>query len=123
MQEVMDTLPIIWKWVIAGCSMVVAVGGAAAVVAKLLQPREDMKKQLRDLKAAQESLKKHHDDDQRANDNRFQSDLSDIKRLDESNRQLCKCMLALMDHEITGNSIDKLKKSRDDLNMFLIDNK
>jgi len=119
----MNTLPILWKWVLAVCGLIAAVGGAATVLSRLGRPRRDMEIKMDKLEAKLAALEQHHNTDQQANNSRFQSDLGEIKRLDESNRQLCKCMLALMDHEITGNSIDKLKKTRDDLNMFLIDNK
>lgn len=33
---------------------------------------------------------------------------------------MCSTMMALLDHSITGNSIDKLKKARDEMNEFLI---
>lgn len=48
---------------------------------------------------------------------------NDKERIDEMEgmlRQLCNSLKALLDHEITGNGIDRLKQARDDLDKFLI---
>lgn len=113
MDEVMTTLPILWKWVLAICGMIVAVGGAAAILAKLLAP-------IKRMEARIEALEKKHAKDQEENVEKLSQDHRDIDRLNESNRHICECMLALMDHEITGNSIERLKQARNDLNSFLI---
>ena len=34
---------------------------------------------------------------------------------------LCRGMLALLSHEINGNSVDKLRKAQDELTNFLIE--
>lgn len=46
----------------------------------------------------------------------------DKKRLDQQNddlQMLLSCMLVTMNHDITGNSIDKLKEKRDELQDYL----
>lgn len=50
-----------------------------------------------------------------------------IKMLEKANASqdkyvnaMCATMIALLDHSITGNSVDKLKKARDEMNEFLI---
>ena len=113
MDEVIVTLPILWKWVLGICGMIVAVGGAYAVIAKLFAP-------IRQLQAEVESLKKQHAKDQEENVEKLNQDHKDIHRLEESNRHICECMLAMMDHEITGNSVERMKQARNDMNTFLI---
>lgn len=44
-----------------------------------------------------------------------------IESLEEGNRIICKALLAIMSHEINGNSIDKLQKAYDDMNDYLVD--
>lgn len=44
-----------------------------------------------------------------------------IESLEEGNRVICKALMAIMSHEINGNSIDKLQKAYDDMNEYLID--
>ena len=49
---------------------------------------------------------------------------NDNKRLlsiEKSNQMLCKSMLALLDHEITKNSIEKLKKVKTEMQNYLIE--
>ena len=43
-----------------------------------------------------------------------------LKEQEETNRMILQCMLDLINHEITGNGIDKLKERRDSLQEFLI---
>ena len=44
-----------------------------------------------------------------------------VGSLEEGNKIICKSLLAIMSHEINGNSIDKLKKAYDEMNEYLID--
>lgn len=49
---------------------------------------------------------------------------SDKKRLDDlenGNAALCRGILALLNHEITGNSVDKLKIAQQELTDYLIE--
>ena len=52
--------------------------------------------------------------------------LTDMKKeLDKQSgmqREICKSLVVMMNHEITGNNIDKLKQQQEDLQKFLIDN-
>ena len=113
MDEVISTLPILWKWVLGVCGMIVAVGGACAILAKLVAP-------IRRIENRLEELEKKHANDQKKNEEKLDKDHSDIHQLEESNRHICECMLALMDHEITGNSVEHMKQARNELNKFLI---
>lgn len=47
----------------------------------------------------------------------------DNQRLEEveiSNQMVLRCMLVIINHEITGNGIDKMKEARDELQEYLI---
>ena len=44
-----------------------------------------------------------------------------IESLEEGNKVICKALMAIMSHEINGNSIDKLQKAYDDMNEYLIE--
>lgn len=44
-----------------------------------------------------------------------------IESLEEGNKVICKALMAIMSHEINGNSIDKLQKAYDEMNDYLID--
>lgn len=43
-----------------------------------------------------------------------------LKEVENSNQMILKCMLVIINHEITGNGIDKMKEARDDLQEYLI---
>ena len=114
MDEMMNALPVLWRMILGFCGMIAAVGGAVAIIAKIFAPIKEMNKRI-------DALEKLHKDDQKGNENRFKTDLIAIEQLEESNKRICKCMVALMDHEITGNSIERMKKTRDELNDYLIE--
>lgn len=42
------------------------------------------------------------------------------KETDDFTKTMCSAMLALLDHNITGNSVDKLKKAKEELQDFLV---
>ena len=45
-----------------------------------------------------------------------------IKKVEDGNKIIMKALMAIMNHEINGNSVDKLKASLQELNDYLIDN-
>ena len=44
-----------------------------------------------------------------------------VKKLEEGNKALCHGIFALLNHEVTGNSVDKLKKAETGMKNYLID--
>lgn len=54
-------------------------------------------------------------------DRKLGSDNERIKSLEAGNKALCKGMLALLSHEINGNSVDKLTKAQEELQTYLVD--
>lgn len=45
-----------------------------------------------------------------------------IKKVEDGNKVIMKALIAMMNHEINGNSVDKLQKALSELNDYLIDN-
>ena len=43
-----------------------------------------------------------------------------LKDVEDSNQQILKCLHVIINHEINGNGIDKMKMVRDELNEYLI---
>lgn len=85
------------------------VGGISAIT-KLFDPFKDLKKRI------DEHEQKLCNDHARMNDID-----SAMHGIEESNKVICKSLLVLLNHEVTGNGIDKLKAQRDVLEQFLID--
>lgn len=54
-------------------------------------------------------------------DGKLDNDNKRIKSLEDGNRVVCKALMALLSHEINGNSNDKLQKALSDLNDYLIE--
>ena len=121
MDEFATTLPVVWRWILGACAKIAAVGSAAAVIAKLGKPMREMRNQIKSINERIKTLETTHNADQASNNNRFKHDHDVTERLESTEHQLCKCMLALMDHMITGNSVERLKQTRDALNTFLIE--
>ena len=77
------------------CSFIGAVWGVWKIIKEIKKPNDDLKA----------IVKKHS------------------ALLDADNRRLNNvegCMLVIINHDITGNGIDKLKETRDELNEYLI---
>lgn len=56
-----------------------------------------------------------------AHDKMLDNDNKRLKEIEEANKVLCKSTLALINHEITGNGVENMKKARDDLQQYLIE--
>lgn len=54
-------------------------------------------------------------------DSTVKSNSERIESLESGNKVICKALMAMMSHEINGNSIDKLQKAYDQMNEYLID--
>lgn len=54
-------------------------------------------------------------------DRKLGSDNERIKSLEEGNKVICKALMAMLSHEINGNSNDKLQKALEELNNYLIE--
>lgn len=79
------------------CGGVSIVGGALTIIWKLLTPALSYKKRIEKLE---------HD---------TAKDYSSIKELKEMSVALCKAQIAMIDHELTGNHVDGLKKVKAEL--------
>ena len=54
-------------------------------------------------------------------DAKLDSDNRRIQKLEDGNRAICKALIALLSHEINGNSKEKLTTAMSDLNNYLIE--
>lgn len=84
------------------CGLVAGLWGLWKIVKELKKPNDD-------LKAAVSKHTKLLDNDNKR-----------LKEYEESNRMILQCLLVIINHEITGNGIENLKRARDDLQEYLI---
>ena len=54
-------------------------------------------------------------------DQKLGSDNKRIASLENGNKVICKALIAMLSHEINGNSTEKLKKAMSDLQDYLIE--
>ena len=84
------------------CTIVGGIWGIWKIIKELRKPNEDLRL----------TVKKHSE--LLDNDNRR------LKNSEETNRKILQCWLVIINHEITGNGIDTMKETRDELQEYLI---
>lgn len=85
------------------CSFVAAIWGLWKIVKEIRKPTDDLKAK----------IERH--------DQMLDKDNKRLKEMEESNRMIMKSLSVIINHDITGNNIDKMKKTRDELQEYLID--
>lgn len=85
------------------CGAVSIVGGAGAVIIKVIAPAFRLSKRVERLEEFNEK------------------DFQRLQSLEEMQKQQSKCLAAMLNHEITGNGIESMKKIRDELLESIID--
>ncbi|WP_409016136.1 CTP synthase [Anaerostipes caccae] len=89
--------------ILAICGAISIIGGAGAVIYKVIHPAFKFKNRV-------EKLEDHSE-----------KDFKRIVAIEEMQRQQSKSLAALLNHQITGNGIENMKKIRDELLESIID--
>lgn len=84
------------------CALLTAIWGAWKIVKEMKKPNDDLK----------EKVTEH--------DMLLDNDDKRLASIEESNKMTLQCLLVIINHEITGNGIEKMKAARDELQEFLI---
>ena len=90
---------------------ITVIGGAGAYIRKWISESKGTKNS--------EIIQEHTEQLKSIDDRLQQLEKANVSQ-DKYVNAMCATMIALLDHSITGNSIDKLKKARDEMNEFLI---
>lgn len=85
------------------CGAISIVGGAGAVIIKVIAPAFKLSKRVERLETYNEK------------------DYKRLQSLEEMQKQQSKCLAAMLNHTITGNGIENMKKIRDELLENIID--
>lgn len=88
--------------IIGFCALITALWGIWKIIKELKKPNEDLKS----------TVAKH--------DLLLDNDNKRLKEIEDSNKMILQCLLVIINHDITGNGIDKMKTARDELQEFLI---
>lgn len=86
-------------------SILVLIFGVVRIIREVKKPNEELRKKVE------------------LHDRYLEQDHEYLHELNSRNKILYKSLLALIEHGIDGNSIDKLKKIRTELQEFIIDEK
>lgn len=97
MEIAVTTSQIIWF-----CSFIGAIWGVWKIAKEIHKPSEDLKNR----------VEKH--------DALLNKDNVRLKEIEESNQMILKSLLVIINHDITGNGIEKMKTTRDELQEYLI---
>lgn len=89
--------------VLSICGAVSILGGAGTVIIKVIRPAFKLSERVT-------QLEKYN-----------QEDYKRLKSLEEMQKQQSKCLAAMLNHQITGNGIEPMKKIRDELLESIID--
>ena len=97
MEFTISTDQIIWF-----CSFVAGLWGLWKIVKEARKPNDDLKAK----------VEKH--------DRLLDKDNKRLEEIESSNQMILKSLLVIINHEITGNGIEKMKAVRDSLEEYLI---
>lgn len=94
-----------------------AIFGAIAVIMSGVSAIAKMLSPFKEIKARLDA----HDESLAAGNRHFEKLDNALETQSAMQREICKSLIVIMNHEVTGNSIDKLKQAQEDLQKFLID--
>lgn len=111
---------VLWLLEIGG--IIITLGGVITYISKVIKPiakaSDLIKKHDERLDKIEADMKEIKDKNHEERLKKLESDMKEIK---EMQKMICKCELVLMEHEITGNSIEKLKDAKSEMQTFLIE--
>lgn len=99
------------KVAIAIFTTITVVGGGSAILNKLISPLINTVKRS-EFKAIEKRVE--------IVEGYCKSDKARITHVEDFDRVLCKALFAILDHELTGNSVDKLNKAKSALQDYII---
>lgn len=106
-----NDLSITFQTLLAIFGSITAIVAGVSAIAKMFSPFKELQKKVGEH---EERLKK--------GDEKFIELENEFHKSMQMQREVCKSLMVLMNHEITGNSIDKLKIQYEEMQKFLIDN-
>lgn len=84
------------------CAFLTTLWGVWKIVKEIKKPNDDLKN----------TVARH--------DKLLDNDDKRLKEIENSNRMILQCLLVIINHDITGNGIEKMKTARDELQEYLI---
>lgn len=97
----------------AAAVILLMIGAYNAVMSAIKTHREEKRRREQPVNSLEETVNKH--------DERLKRDHERLNDLEEANRIQMRALMAMLHHEIDGNSTDGLKKSYDEIQQYLIE--
>lgn len=91
----------------------VLIGAYNTIMGAIKTHREEEKRKTAPVNTLEETVKKHEE--------RLERDHERLNDLEEANRIQMRALMAMLHHEIDGNSVDGLKRSYDEIQKYLIE--
>ena len=85
------------------CGIIATVWGVYKIIKEVKKPGNDLK----------ETVKKHEE--------YLKKDRNEIEEIKEGNKVICKSIMTMINHELSGNDVSNMRKMRDELQEYLID--
>ena len=105
----MNEIVITVKGLLWICGSIAVVGGATAIISRWLTPFRELKKEVADMGVRLTACEKNQ-----------KYDHKEIDKVETGIEKICKCVFAITDHELTGNSVDRLREAKDEMQDYLI---
>ena len=93
--------------------VLVLVGAYNTIMSAVKNYREEKSRKDRPVNTLETKVNEHED--------KLKADRERLDELENSNRIIMRALMAMLSHEINGNSDDKLRSSYDEIQQFLID--
>ena len=89
--------------------VIALIGGATAVISRWFTPWRKLKEEVKELKEKFKKLENYQN-----------CDHAELNKVEVGIEKICKCTLAITEHELTGNGDEKLRKAKDEMEDYLI---
>ena len=88
--------------ILSFCGLVTTLFAVWKIIKEIKKPSDDLKDKVEN----QSRILENHNDR--------------LKDAEHTNKMILQCLLVILNHDITGNGIDKMKEARDELQEYLI---
>ena len=103
-------LTITFQTLLAIFGAITAIVAGVSAISKMFSPFKELKKKV-----------EQHEESLKQGNRKFEMLENELDNQGKMQREICKSLIVIMNHEVTGNSIDKLKAQQEELQKFLID--
>lgn len=104
-----DDIVTVFQFVLTLCGAASCIAGGVVAISKLFKPHADLKRQVNAHSAKFVEVDATHKEIKDA-----------LVVVEDTQKMLCLSMLDLLDHQISGNHVDRMIKTRDRMNEFIV---